>query len=73
MVIQFGLSLVIPLLFCLYACHWLVEHAGVGSWVFLIGLILGVGAGAMTYYKLYLRYDRKRKKGKKPLGFNEHV
>ena len=55
MIIQLGLTLVIPLLACLYFCYWLCEHTGVGSWVYIIGLIFGIGAGIMTWYKLYLR------------------
>ena len=71
-IIQLGLTLVIPLLACLYFCYWLCENVGVGGWVYIPGLILGLGAGAMTYYKLYLRYKSK-KKDKKPLGFNDHI
>ena len=55
MIIQLGLTLVIPLL--------------------IIGLIFGIGAGIMTWYKLYLRAKKhnNKKKDKKPFGFNDHV
>ena len=74
-IIQLGLTLVIPLLACLYFCYWLCEHTGVGSWVYIIGLIFGIGAGIMTWYKLYLRAKKhnNKKKDKKPFGFNDHV
>lgn len=72
MILQFGLTLVIPLLACLYFCYWLCESFGIGGWVYIPGLILGLGAGVMTYYKLYLKYKNK-KKDKKPLGFNDHI
>ena len=74
-IIQLGLTLVIPLLVCLYFCYWLCEHKGVGSWVYIIGLIFGIGAGIMTWYKLYLRAKKhnNKKKDKKPFGFNDHV
>ena len=74
-IIQLGLTLVIPLLACLYFCYWLCEHKGVGSWVYIIGLIFGIGAGIMTWYKLYLRTKKhnNKKKDKKPFGFNDHV
>ena len=73
-IIQLGLTLVIPLLACLYFCYWLCEHTGVGSWVYIIGLIFGIGAGIMTWYKLYLQAKKhNKKKDKKPFGFNDHV
>lgn len=62
MVIQFGLSLVIPVLACLYGAWWLTENTSVGGWVFIPALILGIGASCMTWYKLYLRYENKRRK-----------
>ena len=72
-IIQLGLTLVIPLRACLYFCYWLCENTGVGSWVYIIGLILGIGAGAMTWYKLYLRNREHKKKDRKPFGFNDHI
>lgn len=73
-IIQLGLTLVIPLLACLYVCYWLCEHTGVGSWVYIIGLIFGIGAGIMTWYKIYLREkNRKKKNDRKPFGFNDHI
>ena len=72
-IIQLGLTLVIPLLVCLYFCYWLCENAQAGSWVYIIGIILGLGAGAMTWYKLYLRCRTKKKKDRKPFGFNDHI
>ena len=41
MVTQFGLSLLTPTLICLFACWWLVEHTGVGQWIYIIGFIFG--------------------------------
>ena len=60
---------------CMSFCYWLCEHKGVGSWVYIIGLIFGIGAGIMTWYKLYLRAKKhnNKKKDKKPFGFNDHV
>lgn len=60
MIIQFGLSLVIPVLACVYGAWWLTEHTGVGGWVFIPALILGLGSSCMTWYKLYLANEKKR-------------
>ena len=76
MVIQFGLSLVIPVLACLYGCYWLTENTGVGGWVYIPGLILGIGSSCMTWYKLYLRYEKKRRQKKDQTpeeNFNDHL
>lgn len=74
---QFGLSLVIPLLICLLACHWLNTTFHLGEWVYLPGFILGLGSFGVTAYKLYLTQTRSKKREeretKNKVSFNRHV
>ena len=76
MVIQFGLSLVIPVLACLYGAWWLTENTSVGGWVFIPALILGIGASCMTAYKVYkaaMAKEDKNRKNRPSRGYNRHI
>ena len=72
---QLGLSLAMPILMCLGACYLLCTRLGIGLWVYLPGMILGLGASFMTAYKVYLSVTRRGKDdGSSSRGpaFNEH-
>ncbi|MCR5684145.1 MAG: AtpZ/AtpI family protein [Lachnospiraceae bacterium] len=71
---QLGLSLVVPLLGCLFICYWLASWLGLGGWIYIPGFILGLGSSAMTAWKFYISVILKDKKEKKktPPSFNSH-
>ena len=78
---QLGLSIVTPILLCLFICLMLVQHTGVGGWVFIPGFIFGIGgaaASAVKYTGLMDNMDKKqekksgRKRPKRGETFNEH-
>ncbi|MBQ8306333.1 MAG: AtpZ/AtpI family protein [Blautia sp.] len=73
---QLGLSLAAPLLMCLGLCWWLTTSKGVGGWVFIPGLILGLGSSAMVGYKFYVaemkRTEKEIKEKKEKISFNQH-
>lgn len=72
---QLGLSLAMPLLMCLGACYLLCTRLHVGMWVYLPGMILGLGASFMTAYKVYLAVTKKEKKSERGVyerSFNKH-
>ncbi len=76
---QFGLSLMMPLILCVLGCYLLVSHNIIGTWIFIPGFILGLGASFMTAYKFYLYVNgteakRKGKKlSRKGVYFNRHL
>lgn len=74
MVGQLGLSLVMPVLMCMAVCWFLTSRFGFGTWVYIPGFILGIGASFMTAYKVYLaEMNRNRKDDKKKrAAFNRH-
>lgn len=73
MIVQFGLSLVIPLFICILICVLLTDKLNLGSWVYIPGFILGLGGSAMTAYKFYLAEMKKTNSEKKPkASFNRH-
>ncbi|WP_242835960.1 AtpZ/AtpI family protein [Butyrivibrio sp. FCS014] len=78
MVGQLGLSLLMPLLMCLFACYLLVTKLSVGVWVYIPGFILGLGASWMTAYKVYLsvvhKEDKKKlKRDPNEVNFSKHI
>ncbi len=77
MVGQLGLSLLMPLLICLFLCYFLVTRLCLGGWVFIPGFIFGLGSSAMTAWKVYLSVSKKqnkdrKKRGPKEVSFNIH-
>ena len=70
---QLGLSLIMPVLLCMFACSYLSRRFGI--WVYIPGFILGIGAGFMTAYKVYLSVIRKNtsKQSRDGIGFNQHL
>ncbi len=74
MVGQLGLSLVVPVLLCMGFCWWLTDRFAVGGWVYIPGLIFGLGASFMTAYKVYLKETKKADKDKTDeIRINRHV
>lgn len=69
---QLGLSLIMPLLLCLFFCYALTKYIGVGQWVYLPGFVFGLGGSFMTAYKFYLSLSRKGKDRREPFGMNRH-
>ena len=76
MLAQLGLSLATPLLICLAVCYLLCTRLGFGLWVYILGMIMGLGASFMTAYKVYLSVtgrQKKRERGEKEVSFNKHI
>lgn len=74
LVTQFGLSLITPLLLCLFLCHWLSTRFGLGGWVYLAGFFFGLGGSGMVAWRLYQSQQRRQLKEKKKdkISFNSH-
>lgn len=76
MLTQFGLSLMTPTVLCLVVCYFLTVKAGAGIWVYIPGLILGLGSSAMVAWKFYCQVlkDGKKQdeKKEKTFSYNRH-
>ena len=73
---QLGLSLATPILMCLAVCYLLCTRLHAPLWIYLPGMILGLGASFMTAYKVYLAVTGKEKKtgrGDQEKSFNKHL
>ena len=70
---QFGLSLAMPLLLCLFVAYQLREHFHLSYWIYLPAFFFGLAASFMTAYKFYLSVSQKEKKQEtKDRAFNQH-
>ena len=78
MVGQLGLSLIMPLLICLFFCHFLVNRYSMNPLIYILGFFFGLGGSCMTAYKVYkavMRESNKtspKRKRKDEVVFNVH-
>ena len=73
---QLGLSLAMPILMCLGACYMMCTRLNAPLWIYLPGMILGIGASFMTAYKVYLAVTkREKRKPRDPdeRAYNRHM
>ena len=68
---QLGFSLLFPLVCALGGCWWLTRQ-GVGGWVWVPGLLLGLAVGASIFAGFARRWLRQARQDRKPPGFNKH-
>ena len=72
---QLGLTIIIPIILYCLICWLLTDKAGVGEWVFIPGLIFGIGASFMSGYKFYISETKKadKDKDKNKVSYNKHT
>ena len=75
MIIQLGISLITPIFICIAVCWWLTEQFGLDSWIYIPGILFGLGAGAVTAWKFYrsVMNRQQKKKDHHPVSFNLHL
>lgn len=74
---QFGLSIAVPLVVSILAAVWLQKTFSLGSWVIVVGVLVGVfGAvsGLVTSLRAMDRQagEREDRSKKPPVYFNRH-
>ncbi|MEG0339027.1 MAG: AtpZ/AtpI family protein [Oscillospiraceae bacterium] len=60
---QVGFSVAFPLIICLIGAGYLRDRFALGDWVMLLGIVLGLGSAAESFYT-FLKYVERQ--GKKP-------
>lgn len=72
-VTQLGLSLLLPLVCCMALAFWMTVHWGVGGWIFVPAVLLGLATGAATFRRFAQMWLRRiQKEQRPPAGFNRH-
>ena len=63
---QVGLSIATPIVLCILGAVWLQNRFGLGGWVLILGILLGVGGGISSLFQLYRMAlkDPKKQDGK---------
>ncbi len=71
---QFGISIIMPLLMCLFISWLLVDKCHLGGWVYILGFFFGLGSSGVTAWKMYLtvQKDLEKKDKKKKTAYNDH-
>ena len=70
---QLGLSVIGPVALWVALALWLRRRFGLGIWVVLVGLALGlVGAGFALMQSFRLMSRNAKDEQKPPMGFNDH-
>ena len=59
---QVGLSLAAPIVLCLLGATWAVNRFGVGEWVYLLAIVLGIGGGVSAFVSFARYVSRQSKK-----------
>lgn len=60
-----GLSVVISFLLWVGIAYWLQSKFSLGNYIMVIGVLLGIGSGSMTFWKFCTRDVKKGKKDEK--------
>ncbi len=69
---QMGLTLAIPPIISLWGASWLQQRFGLGNWIMIAGIILGIG-GMISNLLDYIRMFSRRAKAetKERISFNK--
>lgn len=74
---QLGFSLITPPVVLLWLAHWLQTKYGLGVWVTILALILGLLTSASTALQFYRKLTAKKGKDndtpKTPRGYGDHI
>ncbi len=60
-----GLSVMISFLLWVGIAYWVQSKFALGDYVMIIGVLLGIGSGSMTFWKFCTRDAKKGKKDEK--------
>lgn len=71
--LQFGFTLITPLLLFLFCSVWIQSYFQTGSWILVVGILLGV---LSIFYQLWILYHQQEKKNQssqeEKRNFNQH-
>lgn len=74
---QLGISVVSPLVIFLLGSIWLRDHFQWGSWVVVLGILLGIYSAVSGFRQILTAMRREaekedRKESEPPVSFNDH-
>jgi len=75
---QLALSVVVPLLLCIWGAVYLRDRFLLGSWIVILGIVLGFG-GAISSFRTSLQAMKRESEADSgnrkdpPVSFNDHL
>lgn len=73
---QFGISVAAPIVLFIMLANWLHESRGWGSWVMIVGILLGLITAAIgfrdTVSAMLAASGHRKNQDKPPVFFNSH-
>ncbi len=71
---QLAFSVLGPLILCIWGSAWLRDRFGLGSWVVILGVLLGVGGAVSGFINALKTMKRAggEDEGRGPVSFNDH-
>ncbi|MBR4889024.1 MAG: AtpZ/AtpI family protein [Clostridia bacterium] len=75
---QLGMSVVAPLVVCVWAAVFLRGYFNLGDWVVLVGVVFGIGSALSGFRNSLYLMRREAEAGDKekdppPTAFNDHI
>lgn len=71
LITQLGISLIAPVLLCVFVTVSIQKQFKTGYWVVIAGILLGLASMINTFYRFCKKYVDEEKDTKPP-GFNRH-
>ena len=65
MLTQLALSLLTPTLLCIFGAIWLKNKFGLGQWIVMLGIFLGLGSGVQSVYTFAKQFMKEADKSQK--------
>ena len=56
-----GISTAVPIVFFIWGASWLQNKFGLGNWILMLGILLGVTSGMFTFYKEAVIFSKDQK------------
>lgn len=56
---QLGLSIAVPPLLCLYGAGWVRNRFGLGLWIMILALLLGLGSSMSNVYRFWKQIQHR--------------
>lgn len=69
---QLGFTIVTPPIVMALICHQLRLHTAWGSWIMVVGIVLGLVASASGAYRFYRRVTSSEKKKENDIVYYRH-
>ena len=69
---QLGLSVIVPLLLCLFGALYLQNRFGLGGWIVAVGVLLGLGGAAASLRSVLRSLPQGKGPDDPPASLNQH-